>query len=175
MSSNRKQRINAGGPTDWQRLKALPGEAREELFALRESLSASAILERIEHEHGLALSPPRLSDFWRWQQSQIELERMNADAEQFRAAFASEAGTTASPEEIHVKTVDYLRLKGMREDDGRMLRYAVTEARKAIELEQGARKLALLEKKAAEAVAAVENGSLSAEEKAARIREIFGR
>lgn len=135
MSSNRKQRINAGGPTDWQRLKALPGEAREELFALRESLSASAILARIEREYGLQVAPQRLSDFWRWQASQIELERLNADADQFREAFARE-GVAASPEEIHIRTVDYLRMKGVREDDGKTLKFAVSEARKAIELER---------------------------------------
>jgi len=166
MNSNRKQRINAGGPTDWQRLKALPCEAREELFALRESLSASAILERIEREYGLQVLPQRLSDFWRWQASQIELERLNADADQFREAFARE-GVGASPEEIHIRTVDYLRMKGVREDDEKMLKFAVSEARKAIELERDGRRLAILEGNAERAKAALEGvksrGGLSAE------------
>lgn len=173
--STRKARISDSGPSAYQRLKALPPEEREWLFERKETLSAKQIIAAVAERYRIAgLSEQRLSDFWRWQEGQMALVQLNEDAAQFREEFAR-TGTPATPEEIHIRTVDYMRLKGIREQDDKLLAYAVTEARKAIELEHGRRKLAILEAKAAEAVKTAEDPKLSAADKAARIREIFKR
>lgn len=173
MSNARKSRIPDSGPSAYQRLKALPAEERQWLWERRETLSAAKIIAEIAERYRIAgLSPQRLSDFWSYQEDQIALAKLNEDAETFREAFV-QTGTPATPEEIHIKTVDYMRLKGIREKDDKLLAYAVTEARKAIELEHGARKLALLESKVNEAKKTVEDSKLSPAEKAARVREIF--
>ena len=170
---SRKPRIDEDGPSALQRLKSLPWEEVEFLLAQREQLSSEKLIAQISSRHGIApISPQRLSDFWRWADSQRAIQQMNADAEQFRTEFIKE-GIPASAEEIHIRTVDYMRLKGIREDNNKMLAYAVTEARKAIELEHSARKLALLEQKAAQALETVEDSKLSDAQKADRIREIF--
>lgn len=76
---------------------------------------------------------------------------MQEDAAQFREELAQSSEHPLTPAEIHVATVDYLRLKGMREDDDKLLLNAVKEARRAIALEHDARKLAVLEARAAKA------------------------
>lgn len=172
---SRKPRIDGDGPGALQRLKALPWEDVEVLLAQRGVASAVKIIAQISARHGIApVCEQRLSDFWRWADSQQSLMRMNADAEQFRAEFAK-SGVPATAEDIHIRTVDYMRLKGIREDNDKMLAYAVTEARKAIELEHSARKLELLESKAAQALQTVEDSKLTDSQKADRIREIFKR
>lgn len=170
----RKARVGRGGLSAFQRLRLLPAEERAELARLRERMSGREIIAEARRRYGISgLSESALSRFWRWQAGEEALERINEDAEQFRAAFARE-GVAATAEEIHARTLDYLRLRGVREDDERLLRWAVAEARKAIELENAGRRLALLERQAAAARAAVEDSKLTPEEKAARIREIFG-
>jgi hypothetical protein len=172
---SRKARIADSGPSAYQRLKALPAEERQWLWERREALTAKQIIAEVAGRYRIAgLTEQRLSDFWRWQDGQMALVQLNEDAALFREEF-SRSGTPATPEDIHIKTVDYMRLKGIREEDDKLLAYAVTEARKAIELEHGARKLAILEAKAAEAVKTAEDPKLSAADKAARIREIFKR
>ena len=169
----RKPRIDADGPGAKQQLQALPWEDVEFLLGQREKLSNAKISAHILSRYGIGpISEQRLSDFWRWADSLVALRQMNQDADQFREEFVK-SGVPATAEEIHIRTVDYMRLKGIREDNDKMLAYAVTEARKAIELEHSARKLALLEQKAEQALEAVEDSKLSDSQKADRIREIF--
>ncbi len=170
----RKPRIDGDGPSPEQRLRDLSPEEHEFFQAQAGEISAKRLIAQIESRHGIyGLTEQALSRFWRWLDSQRALRQMNADAEQFRKEFAQE-GLPVTAEEIHIRTVDYMRLKGVREDNDKLLAYAVTEARKAIELEHGARKLALLEKKAEAAKEVLTDQKLSPEEQTAKMREVFG-
>lgn len=168
MKTPRKQRVDKDGRKGvLQRLRELPEAVQEELFLRAQEVSAKTLIAEIRAQHGVeGLSEQRLSDFWRWLDGRRKLRQMQEDAEQFRAAFALE-GVAASPEDIHIRTVDYLRMKGLREDDEKTLKFAVGEARRAIELERDGRRLAILEGNAERAKAALEGvksrGGLSAE------------
>lgn len=137
MKTPRKQRVDKDGRKGvLQRLRELPEAVQEELFLRAQEVSAKTLIAEIRARHSIeGLSEQRLSDFWRWLDGRRKLRQMQEDAEQFRAAFALE-GVAASPEDIHIRTVDYLRMKGLREDDEKTLKFAVGEARRAIELER---------------------------------------
>lgn len=127
----RKPRIDGDGPSAVQRLKDLPWEEIEFLLGQRSELSAAKLAAQISSRHGIGpISPQRLSDFWRWAESQQALRQMNADAEQFRAEFAKEH-PGASLEEAHEATLAYLHLKAAREDDTKLAKFVLIELRKA--------------------------------------------
>jgi hypothetical protein len=173
--STRKARITDSGPSAYQQLKALPEAERQWLWDRREKWPAKTIISQIAKEHGITgLTEQRLSDFWRWQEQQQELARMNEDAETFRDAFAKEH-PESTMEEAHEATLAWLHLRGARASDEKLMKFVLTEIRKARVIENDRRKIAILETKAAEAVKAAEDPKLSAADKAERIREIFKR
>jgi hypothetical protein len=156
-----------------QRLKGLPWEDVEFLLLQREKLSAAKLIAQIAGRYGVAISEQRLSDFWRWAESQAALLAMNADAEQFRAEFAK-ANPEATLEEAHEATLAYLHLKAAREDDTKLAKFVLIELRKAREGSREDRKLRLLEAKAAQAKEVLSDTKLTPEEQAAKMREVFG-
>lgn len=131
MSSTRKSRIPDSGPSAYQQLKALPAEEREWLWERRETLSAKKLIAEIAGRHRITgLSEQRLSDFWRWQEQQQELAKLNEDAATFRDAFAKEH-PESTMEEAHEATLAWLHLKGARMDDTKLMAFVLTELRKA--------------------------------------------
>lgn len=142
--NERKPRIAPdGGPSLLEQLRQLSDEEHDFLLAQKKQVSATRIIAQIASRHGIhGLTQQQLSAFWRWLDGRKAVVQMNADAEQFRGEFAREA-PAATAEQIHIKTVDYLRMKGLREDDRKLLAFAVTEARKALVLEQNEQKLAM--------------------------------
>ena len=127
---SRKPRIDADGPGPLQRLKSLPWEEVEFLLSQREKISAAKLAAQISSRHGIDISAPRLSDFWRWAESQVALRVMNADAEQFRTEFARE-NPGATLEEAHESTLAYLHLKAGRSEDEKLMKFVLGEIRKA--------------------------------------------
>lgn len=171
--STRKSRIPESGPSAYQQLKELPVAARDWLWKRREKLSSKQIIGEIAGRHGITgLSAQRLSDFWRWQEQQHELAKLNEDAQTFRDAF-SKQHPESTMEEAHEATLAYLHLKAASTENTKLMAFVLTEIRKARAIENDRRKIAILEAKAAEAVKTAEDPKLSAPEKAARIREIF--
>jgi hypothetical protein len=174
MSTNqRKPRIDEQGPGPLQRLKSLPWEELELLWSMQEQMSAARIIAHVKSRHGVVLSPQRLSDLWRWLGTQMALRNMNEDAETFRSQFMRE-NPAASMEEAHEQTLAWLHLKGVREDDERLMRFVLTELRKAREGSREDRKLALLEKKAEAAKELLTDVMLTPEERERKMREVFG-
>jgi hypothetical protein len=170
---SRKPRIDADGPGVPQQLRNLPWEEVEFLVGQREQVSAAKLIAQISSRHGISpISEQRLSDFWRWADSQVALHKMNQDAEQFRNEFAKQ-NPAATFEEAHESTLAYLHLKSVREDDTKLAQFVAVELRKVREGSREDRKLALLEQKAAQALETVEDSKLSDAQKADRIREIF--
>lgn len=152
----RKPRIDSDGPGAIQRLKNLSWEEIEFLLSQASEISARKVIAQIEARHGISgLSEQRLSDFWRWAQSQQALRKMNADAEQFRTEFAKE-NPQATLEEAHEATLAYLHLKAAREDDTKLAKFVLIELRKAREGSRDERKLNLLEAKMSEASTALQ-------------------
>lgn len=171
----RRVRVDSGkGVSPLERLKGLPEAERDALLAMREgatAVSVETLLRRIATQYRISgLSARRWSDFVRWSEEQRAIQEANASVDNLRAIYTE---AQLEPEEVHRHCVELLRVTGMRQGDLRTLRFVTTEVRKAIELGHAARKLKVLEKKAEEAVQASEDTRLSAEEKAARIREIF--
>jgi hypothetical protein len=133
--STRKSRIVDEGPSAYQQLKELPAVDRAWLWDQREKSSSAGIIAEVRRRHGITgLSPQRLSDFWRWQQNwqeeQERLEEFNEAAESFREAFAREL-PSATMEQAHEATLAWLHLKGSASNDQKLMRFVLTELRKA--------------------------------------------
>lgn len=192
MKTERKLRATAGQVSPVTRLKELALKkpaVREELWAWRKEpdLTNAAIRGRIEARFGIQLTRDgQLSDFWSWLHQVIRSENWNARVEQFEdwyrktnpdssvdkvrdagiAFFLTEAAAAEDREGfVEVANLD-LKKRGMQTK-------AAFDERK-VQVQE--RRLALLEKKEQQAdeAKAVAASNLTAEEKAARMRQIFG-
>lgn len=175
-----RRRNSSAGKSALQALKDLPPEARAALMQERkDGATVEVVLQTIAKRHGISgLDARRWSDFARWQEQRQFWETASDNVETLRETLAVQI-PEATDDAVHKYLVDLVKSILATADDpqlqANLLKFAVVETRKRMELTQSARKIELLEKQAAEAVAASEDPQLTAEEKAQRIREIFKR
>lgn len=195
MKNKKQPRLtSAGGKVSaLTRLKELAlkkPEAREELWAWRNEpeLTNAAIRGRVEARFGLQLSRDgQLSEFWSWLRQVRREENFNQRVEQFEAWYQKKT-PDASVEKVRDAGIAFFMTEAAAEEDREgflavadldlkkrgMETKARFEERKVTVSE---RRQTLLEEKARKADAAeeVSGSNLSPEEKAARMREIFGK
>ena len=128
---SRKPRIDSDGPSPLQRLKRLSAEEHEFILLQGEKLSQARLIAQIESRHGIhGLTPARLSEFSRWFAEQQSLREMNEAAAAFRENFEKE-NPAATLEEAHEATLAFLHLKAGRMDDVKLMKFVLSEIRKA--------------------------------------------
>lgn len=175
-----RRRNSDSGKSPLQALKDLPAEDRDALVRKREEgFTVAQILAQIEAHHGIAgLSSQRWSDFLRWQARQRYWAQAQDAVADLRETFAAHL-PGGSDDAVHAYLVDLVKSMLATTEDPELqaglLKFAVVETRKRMEISHAARRIELLEAQAREALQAAENPTLSADEKTARIREIFKR
>lgn len=130
--SARKPPIGPQGPAPIQLLKALPPEEQEFLYEQRGKLSARKLIaQHIEGRLGIhGLREQRLSEFWRWLESQWSVAEANESVDQLRQLSAD----LMTPEDVHRFCLDLLRTTGMRLRDLKTLKFVTREIRAVMQL-----------------------------------------
>jgi len=109
-------------------------EQREAFFAMFDTMQDAEVAAWLKVEYGWDLRVQRLSDLRRWWENQQGVERMLADAEQFRTEFAK-GHPQATSREIYEEALTYMMAKGVRKGDDKLVKFATVEMRKKWELE----------------------------------------
>ena len=150
----------------------------EFLKAQKKKLTALQVIAQIESRHNIyGLDSPRLSDFWRWLQQRQWWNQVNHSVQDLREDFAKIA-PEATDEQMHRYLVDMVKSLLPHEADskerGKLLKLAVVETRKRVEMDQSARRLRMLEQERAATKDILENKELTPEEREQRLKEKFG-
>jgi hypothetical protein len=162
------------------KLKNLPGEALEDLWLMRnpgedgEKLTLEAIAVEVPLRYGFTCSVSSLSEFYKWLRMKKRLDGAQRRAMQTRLELAKDPNMT--PEDLERAAQMVFTAETL--EDGNVKGYvALAKLRLASRaLDHDARRLAVLEAKAAkadEAEGVANNGKLTAEEKAAELKRIF--
>lgn len=161
------------------KLKNLPPEVRETLWRYRypeedgEKLPMVAILAALQREHGITSSLASLSEFYSWQRLQKRMETARARAEQAKLELMRTSDL--SPEDI--ERVGQCVFTSETVEAGNVKAFVqlakLRLASRSLELD--ARRLAILEAKAAQADKATEvlSQKISPEEQIKRLRAIL--
>lgn len=162
------------------KLKNLPAETLETLWRLRnpeedgEKLSLEAVAAELPRLCGLSASVSTLSEFYKWLRMKRRMEASEERAMQARLKLAQNPEFSADDIERVAQAV----FTAETMEDGNVKAYVALAklrlAKQQVDLDR--RRIELLEAKAAQADQAKEvagDGKLSAEEKAARLKQIF--
>jgi hypothetical protein len=173
MEDNKEIRADA-------KLKNLPAEALEELWLMRnpgedgEKLTLEAIAVEVPLRYGFTCSVSSLSEFYKWLRLRKRIEGARLRAEQTKWELAKDPSMTPEDLERAAQTVFTAETLEAGDVKGYVALAKLRLASRA--LDHDARRLAVLEKKAAqadEAAGVAHNQKLTPEEKAAELKRIF--
>lgn len=192
MSANNKAR--GGQTSELTKLKLLAPDKQEVIWGWRSEmvdgapLTNAAIRNRLTKQYHIRLSRDgQLSEFWRWFSDQQELEQSNDLIEQFQE-FTRTKNPDWSADKVRQTGIEFFMAHTVARKDANKFasivsldqneRFGKTKAaQKDRQLDQQDRKIKLLEKKAEaydQAKGVMGDQALTEEQRAARMRELFG-
>jgi hypothetical protein len=156
----------------------LPEEAHDLLLQLKGEMSQRDLIAEIESRYGIGrLITSRLSEFFAWLSERRALRRMKDDAAAFRENFGA-ANPEATLEEAHEAALSSLLLRAIREDKLGLMRFVLSEIRRARALTQSDEKVEIMERRVAvierRLAPAIPEAPLTPEERMQRIKQVFG-
>jgi hypothetical protein len=169
------------------KLLTLPAATQRELADRLDRESQAKVSAWLREAHGVEAGLSTLTDFYQWFHSQRQLEQLASDSSRFREALLElkAAGElNLSEDAVGPVAQAYFEHRAMKAEDPQL--FALMKARRQKDRELALRerevaiserKIALLEQQAAQAEAAAKvtaDPALTAEQKAARYKEIFG-
>lgn len=167
---SRKQRSDAT-------LKTLPEVVQEQLFALLRTKSYAEVRLAAKEKWEVTTSPSALHEFYRWYPTSRRLEVAKSTADEVAKTLRALGDVKLDDTQIARASQAVFEAQAIREGDAATY-IGLAKIRLASEAGQrDERRIALLEKKAAQADAAegvVKDGALNDAEKAQRLRSIFG-
>jgi len=158
-------------------LKTLPEAVQEALFALLRTESYARVRDIAREKWEVQTSPAALSEFFRWYPLSRRLEVAKSTADEMAKILAGLGDVTLDAAAIQRATQAMFEAQALRANDSETY-IQLAKLRLSREAgERDARRIALLETRAAQADKAegvTRDETLTPEERAARLREIFG-
>ena len=181
MTTATKNQLRGGQDAPLSRLKHLEPEERAEIYAWRYEEQPTPklpeIRARIKERFGIVLRRDgQLSLFWPWQRRQGQWDRYNEMVAQDEQGLA-DRHPGVSREKLREATIKRMYAEADLEEDPKFTLKVIATDLKDTVVGQDDRKLKLLESKAAKADAAegiLQDKALNEQERAARMRELFG-
>lgn len=172
-------------PRGDSKLKTMPPEQQAQVYEwLRSSGGTREVVrDRIEQEFGIKTNPASVSDFRLWYALSTEIAKANSLANVVTEQLKASSGLTFDDARIAKATQIVFEQRALEENDNELflgLRTArQNDERLALETKRVSlmeRRIKLLERQAEllDKAKSVSSSTLSAEEKAAKIKEIFG-
>ncbi len=170
-------RRTATKPRSDATLKTLPEVVQEQLFALLREHSYAKVRKVAAEKWQVDTSPAALSAFFRWYPTSRRLEVAKSTADEVAATLRALGDVRLDDDQVARAAQAVFEAQALKAGDAETY-IGLAKLRLAREAgERDARRIALLEKKAAqadEAEKAIKDDTLTPEQRAARIKEIFG-
>ena len=159
------------------KLKTLPDAVQAELFARYQKQGGPAVLAWLKETHKVKSSAGALSNFSAWYPFSRPLEMSAKFADQFRAALVENPNLKIDAEQVSLAAQIAFEAKALELQD--LDGFVALRKSRLKEMDQAltARRIKLLEKKAEQADAAegvTRDETLTPEQRAQKLREIFG-
>ena len=159
------------------RLKTLPADRQKQIALWSRECSLEALADKLKDELGVTTSRSALSEFLSWYHLSRHLEDAASFADQLKQTLKDLPNLKLDEEQINSAAQVVFELDAAREKDSKTFVALRRLRQKDKDQQLDSRRLALLEKKAAqadEAESTLKDSALSPEQRMERMRQIFG-